>query len=85
MPESKSRKKVDYTPPEIQISRKPLRIGSPRWVAPAMVTFFLIGLGWIVGYYIAPDSPPFQALTYWNVLIGFILIGIGFIFATKWK
>jgi len=86
MPESKSRKKAVYTPPgDKQVSRKPVRIGSARWVAPAMVAFFLVGLIWIVAYYIAPDSPPFKDLTYWNIVIGFGLIGVGFVFSTKWK
>lgn len=86
MPESKSRKKGLYTPPpEDRVSRKPVRIGSPRWVAPAMVAFFVLGLVWIVAYYVAPQAPYINDLTYWNVAIGFALIGVGFIFSTKWK
>ena len=81
MPESISRKKSSYTPP----SKKAVQIGSPRWVAPLMVTFFVLGLLWIVIYYIAPDAPFIGDLSYWNVVIGFVLIGFGFIVSTKWK
>lgn len=86
MPESKSRKKTDYTPPpEKQVGRKPVRIGSPRWIAPAMVVFFVLGLLWIVAYYIAPTAPPFSELGAWNVAIGFGFIGAGFLVSTRWK
>jgi hypothetical protein len=82
MPESSSRKKETYTPPP---KRKAVKIGSPRWVAPLMVTFFVLGLLWIVVYYIAPDAPFLADLSYWNVVIGFVLIGFGFVVSTKWK
>jgi hypothetical protein len=82
MPESSSRKKTTYTP---QAKKSAVKIGSPRWVAPLMVTFFLLGLLWIVVYYIAPDAPFLASLSYWNVVIGFVLIGFGFVVSTKWK
>lgn len=83
MPESSSRKKADYTPPPDK--RKAVRIGSPRWVAPLMVTLFAVGLLWIVAWYIAPDAPLLGDLGAWNVAIGFGLIGVGFVVSTKWK
>lgn len=82
MPESKPRKKDTYTPPK---RKDAVKIGSPRWVAPLMIAFFLLGLLWIVAYYIAPEAPIMKDLTYWNVVGGFVLIGCGFIVATKWK
>ena len=50
-----------------------------------MVVFFVLGLLWIVAYYIAPDAPVMKDLTYWNVVGGFVLIGCGFVVATRWK
>ncbi|MDP3972721.1 MAG: cell division protein CrgA [Candidatus Nanopelagicales bacterium] len=88
MPESKSRKKdkdVYTPPPEKRVGREPVRVGSARWVAPAMVAFFILGLIWIVAYYVAPEAPFIGDLRYWNVLIGFVLIGIGFVISTRWK
>ena len=82
MPESKPRKKDTYTPPP---SKKPVKIGSPRWVAPLMLTFFILGLLWIVAYYIAPTAPVMSDLAYWNVVGGFVLICCGFIVSTKGK
>lgn len=82
MPESKRRKKDTYTPPP---SKNPVKIGSPRWVAPVMLACFILGLLWIVAYYIAPQAPIMSDLSYWNVVGGFVLIGVGFIISTKWK
>jgi hypothetical protein len=52
-----------------------------------MLTMFIVGLLWIVVFYVTQgDTPlhrPFDAL--WNVLIGFGLIGIGFGLATRWR
>jgi hypothetical protein len=87
MPESRERKKDDYTAPPVKKERKPVRIGSSRWVAPTMVALFLIGLAWIVVFYIAGNDIPFMAALnpLVNVLIGFAFIIAGFVVSTKWK
>ncbi|MEZ5117406.1 MAG: cell division protein CrgA [Candidatus Nanopelagicales bacterium] len=86
MPESRGRKKDVYTPPPAKTDRTPVRLGSGRWVAPTMVTLFVVGLLWIVVFYIAPDNAlqsHFNAFV--NVLIGFVFIGAGFVVSTRWK
>ena len=50
-----------------------------------MVAAFIIGLAWIVAYYIAPDAPFLSTLGWWNVVIGFGFFGVGFVLATRWK
>jgi len=52
-----------------------------------MVGCFLIGLAWIVAFYIAGDSIPLMKDlgNLWNVVIGFGFISAGFIFATRWR
>ncbi len=86
MPESRRRKKEAYTPPpEKKKGRVPTVINDSRWVAPAMVTMFVIGLLWIVVWYIAPDNPLMDSLAGWNVAVGFVFIGLGFLLSTKWK
>lgn len=66
---------------------KPVRLDSPRWLAPAMVIFFLLGLFYIVTYYLAGADVPYmnrlEPLV--NIGIGFSFIAIGFFLATKWK
>lgn len=88
MPESKKRKKSTYTPPANASGSevKPVRIGSPRWLAPTMVAMFVVGLIWIVLWYLAPNSIPIiKDLGWVNLLIGFGFFGVGFILATKWE
>ena len=90
MPESRRRKKAAYTPPpqkegSSSPSRVPVKLDGARWIAPAMVTMFIIGLLWIVIWYIAPDNPIMGPLAGWNVAIGFVFIAIGFILSTKWR
>lgn len=88
MPESKGRKKDVYTPPPTQKGeRKVARIGSPSWLAPTMVTLFVVGLTYIVVFYIAGSSIPVMRdlSSLVNVAIGFAFIMGGFFLATKWK
>jgi len=83
VPESRSRKKPEYTAPTT--SRKPARVGSARWVAPAMVTFWVLGLAWIVVFYLAPDLKYLGELGNWNLAVGMGMIAIGFAISTKWE
>ncbi len=88
MPESKGRKKeTRYVPEQPKGERKVARIGSPRWLAPAMVACFLIGLAYIVVYYIAGGQIGFMmALSpLVNVAIGFAFIIVGFILSMRWQ
>lgn len=84
MPKSRIRKKGDFTPPP---QKKPASSKvSGRWVAPTMVTLLLVGLAWIVIYYIAASSIGFvSTLGYWNVVIGFGFIFSGLMVATRWR
>jgi len=87
VPESKGRKRDDYTPPPDKTERKPVKLGSEPWVAPVMVALFVIGLVWIVLFYIAgPDIPVMKDLSALvNVLIGLAFITAGFIVSTRWR
>ena len=83
MPESRSRKKTDYTPPSG--SKKVSRVGSSRWVAPTMLTFWVVGLIWIVVYYLLPDTKFVSDLGNWNLAIGMAFIAVGFVLSTRWE
>ena len=83
MPESRSRKKRSFTPASTAAAKRPK--GSARWVAPAMVTFWLLGLIWIVIYYVSNGDYPIDALDNYNLLVGFGFITGGFITSTQWR
>jgi hypothetical protein len=84
MPESKGRRK-----PAAQsvpaTSDKDVPTSSPRWLVPVMLGCFLVGLLWIVLYYVAPQMPVLSTFGNWNMVIGFGLIMIGFGLSTKWR
>ncbi|MBD0292657.1 MAG: cell division protein CrgA [Jiangellaceae bacterium] len=84
MPKSRLRRRSDFTPPPLRV-RTDARI-SRRWVAPTMVTLLLLGLVWLVVYYVTEgDLPLMSALGGWNLVVGMGLITAGFFTATKWK
>ncbi|MFC7326127.1 cell division protein CrgA [Marinactinospora rubrisoli] len=83
MPKSRSdrKKKAVYTPPPSTTKPKV----SPRWLAPAMVAFGLLGILWIAVYYIAGAMVPYmQDLGNWNLAIGFSGIIIAVVLSTRW-
>jgi hypothetical protein len=82
MPESRIRRKSAFTPPAPKSG--PPR-PNPRWFAPLMVSLLLIGLSWIVVYYITQTSYPIPGITHWNLLIGFVIGITGFLMTTRWR
>ena len=54
--------------------------------APVMVACFVLGLAWIVVFYLAgPSVPGMSGLGNWNIVIGMGLFIVGFVFSTQWK
>jgi hypothetical protein len=83
VPKSRIRKKAAYTPPSAAVSNRK-KYGSP-WVGPAMATFFVIGVAWLVVYYLAESHNVPLPINSWNLLVGFGFLIVGFALATKWK
>jgi hypothetical protein len=82
VPKSKVRTKAAYTPPP---TRSPKKRVSPPWVAPLMLTCFVVGIVWLVLFYVTSGSLPVKSLTNWNLLIGFGFIIAGFGISTQWR
>ncbi len=87
MPESKRRRKPAYTPQQSMGEHKAAKLGSPTWLAPTMTACFVIGLVYIVLFYLAgPNIPVMKSLSALvNVGIGFGFIVVGFFLSTRWK
>jgi hypothetical protein len=85
VPESRSRKKAkNQASSSTPVPQKPK--GGGRWVAPTMVTLLVVGLLWIVVFYLAgSDIPVMSDLGYWNLGIGMGMILLGLITAMKWE
>lgn len=60
--------------------------GSRRWVPPTFITIGLLGVAWLVVYYIAGrDIPVMNKIGDWNILVGMGLMALSFVVATLWK
>jgi len=59
---------------------------SGRWVPITGSALLILGLLWIVVFYIAGgDIPVMNAIDNWNLLVGMGLIVAGFLVFTRWK
>jgi hypothetical protein len=88
MPKSKLRRKVidkHSHEAEVVVHTPAAPLESPKWLAPAMVAGFLIGLFWIVVFYVTQTVYPIPGIGAWNMVIGFGFIGVGFTLATRWR
>ena len=88
MPISKKRKKTELSQThDKQVSQEPVNFDSPRWIAPLMVAFFIIGLLYVITFYLAGSSVPGMSSlsAAANIGIGFSFIIIGFFLSTKWR
>ncbi|MFF3766001.1 cell division protein CrgA [Streptomyces sp. NPDC001922] len=83
MPKSRIRKKAEFTPPPAKQTN--IKLTSRSWVAPLMLAMFLIGLAWIVVFYVTAGDMPVGSLGNWNIVVGFGFIAAGFVVSTQWK
>jgi Cell division protein CrgA len=82
MPKSRVRKKDDKAAPTANVAK----LGpSANWVAPLMVGLFMVGLLWIVIYYVSNGDWPMPGIGNANLLVGFAFITGGFVTATQWR
>lgn len=58
---------------------------NPVWFKPVMFSFLLIGLAWIIVFYISQATLPIASLGTWNIAIGFGIAFIGFLMTTRWR
>jgi hypothetical protein len=83
VPESKGRAKPTHTPPP-QLRSK-TKMGNPPWFVPLMLGLMLVGLLWVVTFYVTAGQFPIPKINYWNLLIGFTLMISGFLMTTRWR
>jgi hypothetical protein len=90
VPESRVRKTADEKKKLRKAAEaKPKRVkapGSRRWVPPTFITVGLLGVAWLITYYVAGQYIPFMSdLGNWNILIGMGGMAAAFGIATLWR
>ncbi len=58
---------------------------NPVWFKPVMVGFMLLGLVWVLVFYISGTQFPIPGIKEWNLIIGFGIAFIGFLMTTRWR
>ncbi len=83
MPESKGRANPTHTPPPQRRPKKPTT--NPAWFVPVMLGLMLVGLLWVVTFYVSAGNYPIPNFGYKNLIIGFALMISGFLMTTRWR
>ncbi|WP_394940357.1 cell division protein CrgA [Psychromicrobium sp. YIM B11713] len=85
MPESKSRRRTARpTNPDGSKAAKPNAV----WYKPVMFGLMIIGLLWIITFYITSNTTtqlPIPGIGAWNIVIGFGIAIVGFLMTTRWR
>jgi Cell division protein CrgA len=93
VPKSHVRKKKVYTPPaelrprQTAANKRP----SPLWLPVTAVSFIILGIAWLVVYYLTSGFFDVQALSalqklrYWNLAIGFGFMVASLGLLSRWR
>ncbi|WP_062070560.1 cell division protein CrgA [Demequina sediminicola] len=57
---------------------------NPKWLIPTALTMLIVGVVWIVIYYITQANYPLP-IANWNIVVGFVFLGTGMVLLTRWK
>ena len=60
-------------------------VPNPVWFKPVMFGFMIVGLFWIIVFYITNGQFPIAEAGSWNIAIGFGILLIGFLMTTRWR
>jgi hypothetical protein len=94
VPKSQVRKKKVYTPPaelRPQTTAAAAKRPSPVWLPATAVTLLVLGIGWMVVFYLtqgfnaAAVLAPLASIGYWNFAIGFGAMISALVLLSKWR
>lgn len=58
---------------------------NPGWWAPVFVALLVVGMLWIVVYYVSEYTYPIGSIGVWNLGVGFLLLMSGFVMTMRWR
>lgn len=86
MPKSRVRKKrTDTYVRDSVIASPKKKQPSPAWYGALVLGTMVVGVAWLVTYYVSGGTLPVSSLEAWNVLVGFVWIAAGFALSTLWR
>jgi hypothetical protein len=80
-----AKKILDDAVPTNNLSRAAQDTPNPVWFKPIMFGFMLLGLAWILTFYVSQGLFPIPSVGALNIIIGFGLMFIGFLMTTRWR
>lgn len=89
MPKSHVRKKKVYTPPadirSTAVTAAAAKRPSPMWLPITAVTLIVLGIAWLVVFYLSAGQYPVLSWRYWNLAIGFgaMIAALGLL--SRWR
>lgn len=86
MPKSRVRKKTVYEAPADVRPRPTRKRGpSPRWVPIASIVLLVVGVAWLVVYYLSQAAYPIGGIGTWNLAVGFGMLVVALGLLTQWR
>ncbi|MGH8878333.1 MAG: cell division protein CrgA [Stackebrandtia sp.] len=87
MPKSRVRKKKVYTAPAELRPKTPesTHQPSPTWVPVLAVILIVLGIGWLVTFYLTEGAFPVAAWEYWNLAVGFAALIASLLVLSRWR
>ena len=58
---------------------------TPMWYKVVMIGFMIVGLLWIITYYLFQGTLPIPGINVWNLVIGLVFMMTGLIMTTRWR
>lgn len=58
---------------------------NPVWFMPIMIGLMLVGLAWVLVFYLSGSVLPIPGVGAWNLVIGFGIAFVGFLMTTRWR
>lgn len=58
---------------------------NPVWFKPIMLGLMIIGLLWVIVFYLSSQLYPIPGIGGWNLFIGFGIAFVGFLMTTRWR
>ncbi len=88
MPKSRVRQKKIYTPPTDvvpRVTRVSSRKPSAAWIPVTAVCLIVVGIGWLVTFYLSQGAFPVASWQYWNLAIGFGAMVAALALLARWR